>query len=136
MNSSTSSSTDSFAAGASELGELRCLVAEDHAFQRRSLVRILRGLGARYIEEAADGCVAVEFFRSDRDPLDLVLCDLDMPQMSGDQFVNALRLRNPDAARRVVIMTGSASPGRYPAGVRVIPKPVDPDTLAALLAGA
>lgn len=141
MNSSTSSSTDSFAAGASELGELRCLVAEDHAFQRRSLVRILRGLGARYIEEAADGCVAVEFFRSDRDPLDLVLCDLDMPGMDG---VELLRRMGEAGSKADVIVTSALDPAVV-ASVRtmaraygvnvlgVLEKPVTPEALLKLV---
>jgi len=38
-----------------KIEELRFLIAEDHDFQRRALVRILTGLGARHIAEAGDG---------------------------------------------------------------------------------
>jgi CheY-like chemotaxis protein len=64
----------------------------------------------------------------------LVLCDLNMPDMSGAEFVEALGAKNPDAARRVVIMTGSSNPG--PPGTRIVRKPLRPQILQELLDGA
>lgn len=64
----------------------------------------------------------------------LILCDLNMPRMSGLDFVDALRVRDPEAAERVVIMTGSVD-ADLP-GVRVITKPLDPDTIHELLGEA
>ncbi len=45
------------------IGELTFLVAEDHDFQRKTLVRMLQGLGAKTVLEAADGKLALEAFR-------------------------------------------------------------------------
>jgi EAL domain-containing protein (putative c-di-GMP-specific phosphodiesterase class I) len=70
-----------------EISELRFLVAEDHEFQRRTLVRMLRSLGAREVLEAPDGRAALEVFGSGTLAVDIVVCDIDMPQMDGMEFI-------------------------------------------------
>jgi EAL domain-containing protein (putative c-di-GMP-specific phosphodiesterase class I)/FixJ family two-component response regulator len=67
--------------------ELTFLVAEDHDFQRKTLVRMLQGLGARNVVEAADGRQALDAFEDLLQPIDIVICDLDMPQMDGMEFI-------------------------------------------------
>ena len=39
---------------------------------------------------------------------DAILCDLMMPEVTGGQFYDALRLHSPEQARRVIFMTGGA----------------------------
>ncbi|HKZ08735.1 MAG TPA: EAL domain-containing response regulator [Methylomirabilota bacterium] len=70
-----------------DIAELRFLVAEDHDFQRRTLVRMLTGLGAREVLEAADGRAALAMFRDPARPVHIILCDLDMPEMDGMEFL-------------------------------------------------
>jgi EAL domain-containing protein (putative c-di-GMP-specific phosphodiesterase class I)/FixJ family two-component response regulator len=70
-----------------DVTELRFLVAEDHDFQRRTLVRMLTGLGAREVLEAADGRAALELFRDPARRVDIIVCDLDMPEMDGMEFL-------------------------------------------------
>jgi len=70
-----------------QIEELSFLVAEDHDFQRRTLVRILAGLGAKHVAEAADGRAALEIFRSAQRPVDIIISDLDMPGMDGMEFI-------------------------------------------------
>jgi EAL domain-containing protein (putative c-di-GMP-specific phosphodiesterase class I) len=67
--------------------ELRFLVAEDHDFQRRTLVRMLAGLGAKHVAEASDGKAALELFRGAAQPMDIIISDLDMPGMDGMEFI-------------------------------------------------
>lgn len=69
---------------------LHFLVAEDHEFQRSTLVRMLGGLGARSVHEAADGHVALAIIRDPNRPIDIVICDLDMPGMDGMEFIRRL----------------------------------------------
>jgi len=73
-----------------DIGELTFLVAEDHDFQRKTLVRMLRGLGAKTVLEAANGKLALELFRSLAQPVDIIVCDLDMPEMDGMEFIRHL----------------------------------------------
>ena len=70
-----------------KLSELRFLVAEDHEFQRKTLVRALQGLGALHIQEAADGRDALACFRNATEAMDIIICDLDMPNMDGMEFI-------------------------------------------------
>jgi EAL domain-containing protein (putative c-di-GMP-specific phosphodiesterase class I) len=70
-----------------DISEIRFLVAEDHDFQRRALVRMLAGLGAREVLEAADGRAALDVFRDPARPVDIIVCDLDMPEMDGMEFI-------------------------------------------------
>lgn len=67
--------------------QLRFLVVEDHAFQRRILLKTLENLGAVHVQEAANGHSALEIFRSSPQPVDIILTDLDMPGMDGIEFL-------------------------------------------------
>jgi EAL domain-containing protein (putative c-di-GMP-specific phosphodiesterase class I) len=67
--------------------ELRFVVAEDHDFQRRTLVGLLRRLGAAHVGEAADGAAALELFRGPDAKIDVIISDLDMPGMDGMELI-------------------------------------------------
>lgn len=72
------------------IDELRFLVVEDHEFQRGALLRMLTGLGAKYVFGAADGYAALEIFRNASAPIDIVISDLNMPGMDGMEFIRNL----------------------------------------------
>ncbi len=65
------------------------LVVEDHDFQRRTLARMLRSLGAQEVLEACDGQQALALVGG-ATVIDLVVCDLDMPEMDGMEFIRHL----------------------------------------------
>jgi EAL domain-containing protein (putative c-di-GMP-specific phosphodiesterase class I)/CheY-like chemotaxis protein len=67
--------------------ELCFLVAEDHDFQRRTLVGMLKHLGAKAVLDAADGRAALELFRAAETPVDIIISDLDMPGMDGMELI-------------------------------------------------
>ena len=70
---------------------LTVLVVEDHDFERRTVARMLRSLGAREVREAADGGQALTLIRDAAPaPVDLVICDLDMPEMDGMELLRHL----------------------------------------------
>ena len=70
-----------------KIPDLHFLVAEDHEFQRKTLVIALKSLGAQHIIEAADGRVALEAFSDLGTPVDIIVCDLEMPNMDGMEFI-------------------------------------------------
>ncbi|HTW54299.1 MAG TPA: EAL domain-containing response regulator [Stellaceae bacterium] len=67
--------------------ELCFLVAEDHDFQRRTLIGMLSRLGAKQVLDAADGRSALELFRAAEMPVDIIISDLDMPGMDGMELI-------------------------------------------------
>jgi EAL domain-containing protein (putative c-di-GMP-specific phosphodiesterase class I)/ActR/RegA family two-component response regulator len=84
---------------------LVALVVEDDGFQRRTLARMLRSLGVPEVQEAGDGKQALALIQSARQA-DLVVCDLDMPQMDGMEFIRHLGRVD----RKVSVIIASAQP--------------------------
>lgn len=68
----------------------RILVVEDDETQRMILVEILRHLGVPEVLEASDGKHALEIIRSQSMIPDLVITDLEMPNMDGVSLVGQL----------------------------------------------
>ena len=62
------------------------LVVDDEGDIREILAETLAGLGFEYIT-ASDGEEAIEFLDKHHDIIDVVICDLKMPKVSGDQVI-------------------------------------------------
>lgn len=67
--------------------DLSLLVVEDDDLQRRGAVAMLQALGATTILQAEDGASALARIASLGHPVDLVVCDLEMPGMDGVEFL-------------------------------------------------
>ncbi len=63
------------------------MVVEDHAFQRQMTLRLLKNLGAGEMLEAANGREALNLLAERGQPVDMIICDLDMPEMDGVEFI-------------------------------------------------
>ena len=96
------------------------LVVDDEEDIREALREAIELAGCRAIT-AANGVVALEKLRTCRPCL--VILDLLMPEMTGLEMLAAMQKEPELAALRVVIST--SAPGRAPAGVPVLPKPID-----------
>jgi PAS domain S-box-containing protein len=70
------------------------LVVEDESQIRQNLCECLRQLGC-HVVEAADGAEALEIFKTYSDRIDLVLTDLVMPRMSGQELWGQLTRLDP-----------------------------------------
>jgi DNA-binding SARP family transcriptional activator len=80
------------AAPASPFGDYAVLVVEDHDFQRRIALMLLRGLGVGTLSEAADGIAALDLLERSAAP-DVIVCDIDMPGMDGVEFIRHVAQR-------------------------------------------
>lgn len=111
------------------VGAARILLVEDEPEVRRvartALVR--RGYD---VEEAADALEALTRFEADAD-FDLLVTDLVMPGMSGDELAARLHDRLPDL--RVLFVSGysEAGDGHDPDRFPFLQKPFTPDALVA-----
>jgi EAL domain-containing protein (putative c-di-GMP-specific phosphodiesterase class I)/FixJ family two-component response regulator len=70
------------------------LVVDDDEFSRRTAVRILQKLGAATVMEAADGREALRCAAAEGARLDLIICDLRMPDVDGIETMRGLAAAN------------------------------------------
>ncbi|MBW2453071.1 MAG: response regulator [Deltaproteobacteria bacterium] len=85
------------------------LVVDDERIVRRSLSRMLK-LAGYVVMEAGDGEEAVTVYADESPPPDLVLLDLDMPKLCGEDTQRALRRINPNV--RVLGISGHRDAAR------------------------
>jgi two-component system, cell cycle sensor histidine kinase and response regulator CckA len=82
----------------------RVLVVDDEDSIRTLVDRVLRDAG--YETTIAPDAAAALAIAASVDPFDLLLTDMMMPAMCGDELARHLRLRHPDL--RVLYLTGFA----------------------------
>jgi PAS domain S-box-containing protein len=105
---------------------LRILIVDDEAPIRQSLARFLERRG-HFVSDAEDGRRALQCLETD-EPYDLVVSDLRMPGLCGEQLFRHLENRGDGSERRVVFITGDAANANAErflqgAGVPVLLKP-------------
>ena len=73
-----------------------------------SVLAVVRGLGDEHaVERCLQARVALELIRNSP-PYDAILCDMMMPEMTGEQLYEAVLATDPEQARRIIFMTGGA----------------------------
>ena len=80
---------------ASPFEHLRVLVVDDHDLQRQVVARRVHGLGVAEVFEANDGARAQELL-SGTSTIDVVVCDLNMPNVDGIELVRWIAERGID----------------------------------------
>ena len=108
------------------------LVVEDEASVRALVRRVLEGAGYRVLE-APDGASALAIVASHEGPIHLLLTDMIMPGVSGQEVAAAARALRPDL--RVIFMSGHTrdvlgSRGMVDAQTDLLQKPFGPAELA------
>jgi CheY-like chemotaxis protein/HPt (histidine-containing phosphotransfer) domain-containing protein len=84
---------------------LRILLAEDNAVNQKVAVHILERMGYR-VDVAANG---IEVLRAlDRQPYDVILMDMHMPEMDGIEATRQIRYRDSSVNPRIIAMTANA----------------------------
>jgi DNA-binding NarL/FixJ family response regulator len=85
---------------------MNILIVDDHAIVRAGLRRLLRGLFDGEVLEAATGREALALARSR--PLDLVLLDMNLPELGGLELLSRLRTVAPSLP--VLVLSMHAEP--------------------------
>jgi CheY-like chemotaxis protein len=126
--------------GGLENGSLSVLVVDDDDLQRQFLARLLGRAGIGPLFWATNGRSALEAFREEQ-PIDVVVCDLLMPEMDGIEFLKQVGDEGYNPS--IVISSGADEDTQREMesvarthGLRVlgfIPKPVSVDALLTVL---
>jgi PAS domain S-box-containing protein len=113
-------------------GNESILLVEDQDEVRRAAAQVLRRRGYRVIEarNAGEALLACE---SQTAPIQLMVTDVVMPYVSGQELAERLRAVQPDM--RILFMSGhsegiDAGSMGIPQGMEYLPKPFTPDMLA------
>ena len=133
--------SDYYAARDANKRRYQILVAEDNAVNQRVIVGILERAGHR-VRVVGDGEQALDVLENER--FDVVIMDLNMPELGGLDAARAYRFMDPEATQVPIIMlsadvTAEAMKECEEAGVDAfLPKPVEArrllDTIATLVA--
>jgi two-component system sensor histidine kinase/response regulator len=117
---------------------LRALLTEDNEINQQIAVELLEGVGAT-VDVASNGRIAVEMLAATTRPYDLVLMDLQMPEMDGYQATTRIRADARFAGLPIIAMTAHATMEERQrclnAGMNDhVSKPIDPNHLFETLA--
>lgn len=117
---------------------LRVLVAEDQEESLTILVTILEDMGVKQVDTASDGREAFDKIKVAKYPYDIILCDWDMPELSGLEIHQKASASNTLNGAHFCMVTGVSEAGRIREAIQqgindYIVKPVDPNTLEAKL---
>ena len=113
----------------------RVLLAEDDEHVRMATHRMLAAAGY-LVTDSADGRAALEAYDRAEPRIDVIVTDMSMPEMNGRELARALRTRGD--AVPIVMVSGFVDPldDLEIAGLSLLQKPLDGDTLIAAVEAA
>jgi two-component system KDP operon response regulator KdpE len=82
----------------------KILIIDDEELVRKYVRRALSSRGWE-VTEMPDGASALELLA--KEAFDVVICDLKMPDMRGEEVVKRIRVSRP--AMKIIVITGSVS---------------------------
>jgi len=120
----------------SPFDDMKVLLVEDQGEARAMMRNMMMELGITQIFEASDGREALNFLDSAYDFIDIIVCDWNMPAMSGVEVLR--QLRTVDAAMPFLMVTGrsdveSVVEAKSSGVTAYIRKPFSPKELEAKL---
>ena len=117
----------------------RVLVADDLRSMRNVIKSILRNIGFSDIYEAEDGQQSLNLLR--KESMQLVVCDWNMPRMTGLDLLEAMRADNDLADIPFIMVTAENSKERITQAIQAgtdeyVVKPFNEETLRKKIANA
>ena len=85
------------------------MIVDDSATMRKIIMRTVRMSGLKFdtIEEAGNGAEAIS--KLNTQPTDIVLCDVNMPEMNGLEMVKKVRTELPACSETKIVMVSTES---------------------------
>ena len=111
---------------------MRFLIVDDSSTMRRIIINTLTKLGYKEFQEAANGREGLEKLASS--PVDMIITDWNMPEMSGIDFIRAVRANSATKLLPVLMVTTNAAEDDIVAALKAgvnnyVVKPFTPDTI-------
>ena len=108
---------------------LNILVAEDNKVNQQVIEGILRNAGHN-IRIASSGDKALDILSDELDNIDMLILDMNMPEISGVEVVKSLRFMDTSDQLPVIMLTADATPEAREASLsaganRFLTKPID-----------
>ena len=117
----------------------KLLIVDDSATMRKIIMRVLRqaNLKVDTVLEAANGVEGLEKLTSDPD-IQMILSDVNMPEMNGIEFVKAVRTNHEKDALPMVMITTEGSEAMIQIAIDsgangFVTKPFTPDSIQEAL---
>lgn len=112
-NSATSKPKNTSAAKkVSSIGEARVLVAEDDEVSAELMLSILEDIGVKTVDHAKDGMEAFDHIKRAEPPYHIILCDWDMPELSGIDVHNKAKASKTLRGSHFVMVTAVSEANR------------------------
>ena len=85
------------------------MIVDDSATMRKIIMRTMRmsGLEFNSTEEAGNGKEALE--KLNKGPVDIILCDINMPEMNGMELVKKIRELGSCANTKIIMVSTESS---------------------------
>ena len=111
---------------------MRFLIVDDSSTMRRIIINTLNKLGYKEFFEAGNGREGVDKLATT--PVDMVITDWNMPEMSGIEFIKAVRANEGTKGLPVLMVTTNAAEDDIKEALRAgvnnyVVKPFTPDTI-------
>ena len=119
-----------------EFSSLNVMAVEDEAFSVKVLEKVLEKIGVASVTVAGNGAEAMEKLSEAEPKIDLVICDIEMPEMGGYEFVRQVRFGAVPGYKDipVIMLTGKDTDENTQKALiykinGFLVKPAQPDTL-------
>lgn len=86
--------------------DLKFLIVDDFSTMRYIIRGLLKEMGCHHADEAEDGAVALAMLKTAK--YDFVISDINMPNMNGFQFLNAIKADDDLKSLPVLMVTAEA----------------------------
>ncbi len=137
---STQGKEDGDTSDEDRLKDKKILLVEDIKVNRKIAEMLLKKMGCK-VESAENGAIAVDMIKEKGDDTyDLILMDIQMPEMDGYEATRAIRAmtHSPVSEVPVIAVTANSSSDDRKAAEEsgmndMVPKPIDPDLLKSTI---
>lgn len=123
------------------MANARVLVAEDNADSANLLMDVLQDFGMKQVELADDGIQAFDKIKGAKAAYDLILCDWDMPGLTGLEVHTKAKASNTLRHAHFIMVTAVSEAARIREAIQqgvndYIVKPIDIDILESKIRAA